>query len=979
MKNPGQGWRAFVLAHYWVAALLAMVAIVAIDTVVHLRTTWELTDHHLDQPPITDATSPSGYVAGQHDLVLPYIGMDGYHWVMQTQQMLAGGGLRIRHVDYDNVPDGREVHWSSLFRWWLAVLAEVDHFYTATPLPLAVEQVVPFANTLLFVLLLIAVSPAVARRFGAGSAALLSFGAIAIYPVYESFIEGRTDHHGLAALSGMLTLLFLLGGGAGWIKSGDPDRNTALQAWLPDRAQARRWFIASGIVGGCGLWISMVSEVPVLAGVGLGALLATGLLGRGASKNDPAKPDPTLWRVWGFAGAVTSLAFYLLEYFPSHMGMRLEVNHPLYALAWAGGGELLCRLSRWWSGGQLVAKTSDWAALALSAIAVLTVPALWYLFSDQYFWVFNRFLWVFHVDYITEFFTMWTFLKSQSLGNMFTMMNPVILLAIPMAVWSWRVGVPRPVRALLMLGLLPGVLTFIFSAWQIRWVEINYSLWLAALVGVVKVVSLDEKLLVSRPFKILAAIFLTWMLLPNPVSILSRWVQNNWTEPVNGVDSVEVISRDIAQQLRARVGNEPTVVISGSTSTTWLIYWGGFQGLGTCYWENLSGLQMNADIYGASNPRQAFDLLQKLHAKYLVILPWVDSPAEYARLSRNLRKSDPVPDDAFAWQLTSHGVLPQWLRPVDCPLPQIGPAKNNALIIYKIVPNQSVSEAFVRLAQWHQSQGNLPFAVQLINEALKREPENVPALVAGAWAVLASGQQNQFNAIAQHLRSMAAIDKPMELDDRLHLAAIFDAVNDHDNFQKQISLALHEADANSLRQLRQESLYALLSLSTKAGLLEQRPGLWPYVNSLFNLNWRLRFLQEYSAMEKDAGRPGHAAALLREALSADPASPAILGRLAWLLATSPDDSLRNGKEALALARQAHEIDQGQHVNITDALACALAENGEFSQAIALEDQAVKNAEAVKATDLANSLRSHLALFQNRLPYRDISQPAKAGP
>jgi len=979
MDTLRQNWRRFFPLRIWTVALLAMAAIVATDTLVHLRLTWSLTAQHQNLPPITDATSPSGYVAGQHNLVLPYIGMDGYHWVMQTQQMLADGTLRVRHVDYDNAPDGRDVHWSSLFRWWLAALAEIDHFYTAVPLPLAVEDVVPYANTLLIVLLLIGLTPVVARRFGGGPAALLAFGAVAIYPIYESFIEGRTDHHGLAALNGLLTLLFLLGGGAGWVKTEIASEDAALNAWLPDRAQARRWFIASGFVGGCGLWISMISEVPVLAGIGLGALLATGLLGRGATVGEAAKPDPTLWRIWGLAGAVTSLGFYFLEYFPSHMGMRLEVNHPLYALEWAGGGELLCRLSGWWSGGQLAKKASDKLVVILSTAAVAVVPVIWWLYADQYFWVFNRFLWVFHVDYIMEFVTMRTFLKSQPFWVVVIMINPVILLAVPMVVWSWRDGLARPVKALLLLGLLPGVLTFVFSAMQIRWAEINYALWLAALVGGAKAVSLGGNYFGSRQFKIITAVFLSAVLLPNPMFIISHWVRNEWVEPMSDVDRVELMSRDIAQNLRARAGPESTVVISGPTSTTWLIYWGGFQGLGTFYWENLPGLQANADIYGATTAQKAFELLQKYHAKYLVILPWVDSPSEYARLSRNLRKSDPVPDDAFAWQLQYHGVLPQWLRPVYYPLPQTSQAKNTNAAIFEFVPNQNATEALVRLAQWHQIEGNLPIAINLLNQALKREPENQPALITAAWVALASGEQAQLTTIVRRLDLLSALGDKLELDDRLHLAALFDAVNDRENFQRQISLVLRDADAKSLRRLRSESLYALLTLAAKTGQLEQRPGLWPYINTLLNPNWRIKFLLDYANMEKDAGRSRHAVALLRRALDTEPESVLTLGRLAWLLATSPDDSLRNGKEALTFARQAHEMDQGTHVNITDALACALAENGEYAQAAALEVQAIKIAEAAKAMAVADDLRTHLALFRSLLPYHEQNPPAKTSP
>jgi len=963
----------------WALALVAMVAIVAIDTVTHLRTTWKITAEEPNEPPVTDASSPSGYVANQHELILPYIGMDGYHWVMQTQQMLQDGELRVRHVDYDNAPDGREVHWSSLFRWWLAALAEVDHFYTDTPLPQAVEEIIPFANTLLIVLLLVALTPVVAQRFGSGPAALFAFGAVGVFPFYESFIEGRTDHHGLAALNGLLTLLFLLGGGAGWVKIENVGNNSVLTAWLPDRAQARRWFIASGVVGGCGLWISMISEVPVLAGVGLGALLATGLLGRGVKAGDEARTDPTLWRVWGFAGAATSLLCYLLEYFPSHFGMRLEVNHPLYALAWAGGGELLCRLSQWWSGGKLTAKAKDWLAIGLSIVAVAAVPVMWKFFADQYFWVFNHFLWVFHVDYIMEFINMGTFLKSQTFWVQVIMMNPVILLAIPMVAWSWRSTLPKPAKALLLLGLMPGVLTFVFSAWQIRWAEINYALWLAALVGVAKAVSLGGNFFATRWFKIIAYVFLACVLLPNPIYLMYSWAQDGWMAPQSQVEGIELVTRDIAQRLRARIGDEPAVVISGPTSTTWLIYWGGFKGLGTFYWENLPGMKANAEIYGTPDPNRALELLQQYHAKYLVVLPWVDSPSEYARLYHNLRITDPVPDDAFVWHMQRFGVIPPFLRPVFYELPPMGQGKGSPLIIYEFAPNQTTPEALARLAEWHQEDGNLPAAANLLQTALKAEPDNLPALITAAQVDLANNAQPQFAQIVQRLRVLTVLNDQLELEDHVRLATIFDTVNDHDNVQREITASLQLANAKSLRALRQQSLYALLFLAAKSGLLEQRSGLEPYVFSLLELNWRIELLHGLADLDKGAGRPRQAMELLHRALNLEPNSLTTLNRLAWILATSPDNSVRDGIEALDLARHAYELDRGQHVNITDTLACALAENGEFADAVALETSAIKIADDAKATAVADTLRAHLALFKSNRPYHEPSPTVNVGP
>ena len=208
---------------------------------------------------------------------------------------------------------------------------------------------------------------------------LLAFGAVGVGPFYQSFAEGWLDHHGLAALNALLSVLLLAGGAAGWVRTPTTERDadtSSLLGRLPDRAQAKRWFIAAGIAGGVGLWISAASEAPVLVEVGLGALLATGLLGRHANEKDGARPDPSLWRVWGWSGAATSTFFYLLEYFPAHFGMRLEVNHPLYALAWAGGGEIIFRSCRWWSGGKLSGNGRDWAWLFFGVLTVAAIPVL---------------------------------------------------------------------------------------------------------------------------------------------------------------------------------------------------------------------------------------------------------------------------------------------------------------------------------------------------------------------------------------------------------------------------------------------------------------------------------------------------------------------------------------------------------------------------------------------------------------------------
>ena len=56
---------------------------------------------------------------------------------------------------------------------------------------------------------------------------------------------------------------------------------------------------------------------------------------------------------------------------------------------------------------------------------------------------------------------------------------------------------------------------------------------------------------------------------------------------------------------------------------------------------------------------------------------------------------------------------------------------------------------------------------------------------------------------------------------------------------------------------------------------------------------------------------------------------AILNDIAWLCATHPDKAVRNGQEALKLARQAVQESRGLVPETLDTLAAALAEEGQF--------------------------------------------------
>jgi protein O-mannosyl-transferase len=74
-------------------------------------------------------------------------------------------------------------------------------------------------------------------------------------------------------------------------------------------------------------------------------------------------------------------------------------------------------------------------------------------------------------------------------------------------------------------------------------------------------------------------------------------------------------------------------------------------------------------------------------------------------------------------------------------------------------------------------------------------------------------------------------------------------------------------------------------------------------------------------------------------LGSQPDSLPVLTMTAWLLATDPDPSVRDGNKAVALAERAVKISQGRNSRVLIALAAAYAETGDFTLAAQTVEQA----------------------------------------
>ncbi len=108
----------------------------------------------------------------------------------------------------------------------------------------------------------------------------------------------------------------------------------------------------------------------------------------------------------------------------------------------------------------------------------------------------------------------------------------------------------------------------------------------------------------------------------------------------------------------------------------------------------------------------------------------------------------------------------------------------------------------------------------------------------------------------------------------------------------------------------------------------------------------------------------------QKALALQPNDSEIQNQLAWLLATCPDASIRNGSKAIQLAQQADQLVGGRNPVILRTLAAAYAENGQFPEAVTTAQRALQLATAQNDAALVNDLKTQLGYYQAGSPFRD---------
>ncbi len=112
------------------------------------------------------------------------------------------------------------------------------------------------------------------------------------------------------------------------------------------------------------------------------------------------------------------------------------------------------------------------------------------------------------------------------------------------------------------------------------------------------------------------------------------------------------------------------------------------------------------------------------------------------------------------------------------------------------------------------------------------------------------------------------------------------------------------------------------------------------------------------------GNPAAAAAEMQKILESQPDAFETLNNLAWIRATCPDATVRDGKAAVRLAQEACRVSENRHPTPFGTLAAAYAEAGDFTNAVNAAQTAIDLASAAGNEPFAAMNRQLLRLYQS---------------
>lgn len=509
---------------------------------------------------------------------------DSHCWLEYARQLREEGGWRVRHSDVGNGPQGREMHWSQGMIWGLEGLWWAGRMWgmgEETALEWAGRAVLPTFAFLFFTGLFFLLR----KRVGTWEAAALSV----LYPIWRStdFSALRPDHQALQIAAALVFSVCLVLGDVGLGKTGKGQR---------------RLFVLAGAAAAVGMWTGATVFFFVFAVAAMAAFLgiwAGSARADQCAENEGGNGRPgALWRLMGAVGAVGALGFYVLEYAPHFPGMRLEVNHPLYAGAFWGVCEVLGAWADWRCGVRRSGAMGGrgWGRLAAGVVLAGALPAAVLLGPTGWYWPRETLMLRLHARYIVEFIPLARLCSINGAPvwqAIYATSGPVALCALLcMAFPRWTGAREQVVRGRYVYAVALGAGMLALTFWQVRWA--SYALAGTYAVLVAGGMAVREGGAGRRGQRLAYAVVLALLALDVGCSVApDMWTMWKGPKMLPSMFRNVLQMRDFAlrwREVKGEGGARPLVLGSSDFSPP-LAYYGRARTVTGLYWENLDGMK----------------------------------------------------------------------------------------------------------------------------------------------------------------------------------------------------------------------------------------------------------------------------------------------------------------------------------------------------------------------------------------------------
>lgn len=787
---------ARLASHAWWILLLAALALLWLAT--ERRT--ERVDAITNSPtwsvdaPQRDAASPTGFEQGQRKLIVPGHHNASFWWIMEAQKSAEQGILRLRHIDFDAPPDGRDIRRTAPYRWWLVAAGWLHGTVHGEPLGYAIECGALIADPLLLALMLVAGAAYSARYIGSFAAIGFVVGGISVFPLAANFQPGAPDPHSLAWVLALGSVLPLLAssrqGGSG--------------------TRRRAHFVGAGVFGGLGLWNDATSQAPVLVAIFLGAICHEVIRSHGAVQ---PPPEPSGWRAWALAGALTTLVASVFEFAPNDFSWSLDSVNPIHAVAWWGLGEALRAAGIWSRVGRKGFGRRSLALLGVAGCAIASWPVVGIL-SGSGALLASDFYALELANHPSGAFapslSVWLN-RPGGVGAKWATLLPCVLFFI-LLVRICLGKIDREERGRLVFVFVAALFAVVLACHQLRWWNLFDVLALAILTALFA--EAEGRGVRAR----LETLGTALLVLPGLFVAFPPAVKGKAVNDLSNQEAQALIARDFSYWLAKRGGSEPNVLFSMPIFSGAAAFYGGFDVVVSSDDENERGYLTAVRIASAITAQEVSILLNSRGITHVALPLWDPALDQLVRIGMNVPAGQPLPQNAFSVAVRQWDI-PLWMRPMNYSIPKDTVFQGFELRAFALQAEQEPDLGLSRLADLFVERGQLREA-QAVRENLKAYPRSVVALGAIANVDFALRErarlEDSLETLIPYLSRRSARNLPA--DRRISLAVLFLQTKHVDLARDQLTACFEGLDAETLRTLTPASVVNLVALSRSLGI-----------------------------------------------------------------------------------------------------------------------------------------------------------------